>query len=96
MTDSSEGPWLNRFVWHDLMTTDAKASQTFYTTLLGWTVKTAQMDGAACGMLMAGPGPIGRLLEEKAIPHSHWMPYIAVDDVDASAARRSATSRLVA
>lgn len=38
-------------------------------------------------MIMAGPGPIGGIVEEKAIPASHWMPYCSVPDVDAAAAR---------
>lgn len=38
-------------------------------------------------MIHAGPGPIGGIVEEKNIPMSHWMPYVAVNDVDASAAK---------
>jgi len=87
MTETAQGPWPGRFVWHDMMTTDAAKSKTFYTSLFDWQIQDIPMEGATYGMLMAGPGPIGGLIEEKAIPMSHWMPYVAVDDVDASAAK---------
>jgi len=45
------------------------------------------MQGFNYSMLMVGPGPIGGIVEEKNIPASHWMPYIAVDDVDKAAER---------
>ena len=85
MTDAAQGPWIGRFVWYDMMTTDAAKSKAFYTALFHWEIQDVPMEGSTYGMLMAGPGPIGGLIEEKAIPMSHWMPYVAVDDVDASA-----------
>lgn len=87
MTEIATGPWPGRFVWHDMMTTDAAKSKAFYTSLFDWDIQDVPMEGCTYGMLIAGPGPIGGLVEEKAIPMSHWMPYIAVDDVDASAAK---------
>ena len=81
----SQGPWPSRFVWHDLMTTDARKSQAFYTTLFGWQIKDEQELGFTYRMIVAGPGPIGGIVEEKSIPASHWMPYAAVDNVDAAA-----------
>jgi predicted enzyme related to lactoylglutathione lyase len=80
-----QGPWNNRFVWHDLMTTNATKSQDFYCSLFDWQIKEAPMQGSVYRMIMAGPGPIGGIVEEKNIPVSHWMPYIAVADVDAAA-----------
>ena len=84
---ASQGPWPGRFVWHDLMTTDAAKSQAFYTALFGWQIKEAPMPGLTYRMIVAGPGPIGGIVEEKTIPPSHWMPYAAVDNVDAAAAQ---------
>ncbi len=43
------------------------------------------MEGCTYRMIMVGPGPIGGIVEEKNIPVSHWMPYVAVNDVDAAA-----------
>ncbi|MFN3242525.1 MAG: VOC family protein [Planctomycetota bacterium] len=81
----SQGPWPGRFVWHDLMTTDAAKSKVFYVSLFGWNVEDRPMQGFTYHMINAGPGPVGGIIEEKAIPMSHWMPYVAVEDVDAAA-----------
>ncbi|HZN37274.1 MAG TPA: VOC family protein [Planctomycetota bacterium] len=80
-----QGPWNNRFVWHDLMTTNAPKSQDFYCSLFDWQIKESPMQGTVYRMIMAGPGPIGGIVEEKNIPVSHWMPYLAVADVDTAA-----------
>ena len=84
---ASQGPWLNRFVWHDLMTKDGPAAAKFYSELLGWTIVERPMGPFIYRMIMAGPGPIGGIVEEKEIPHAHWMPYISVADVDAAASK---------
>lgn len=87
MSDRGQGPWHGRFVWHDLMTTDAARSQEFYTSLLGWEIHPVPMGEFTYRMIMAGPGPIGGIVEEQAIPSSHWMPYCSVPEVDSAAER---------
>lgn len=67
------------------MTTDAAKSQRFYCALFDWQIQEVPMHGATYRMITAGPGPIGGIVEEKNIPVSHWMPYVAVADVDAAA-----------
>jgi uncharacterized protein len=78
------------FCWNELATTDLDAAQNFYKTLLGWEIK----EGAAPGggmryneIVVAGQS-VGGLFqmgpEFGQIP-SHWMAYVAVDDVDAKA-----------
>ncbi|MGE3166252.1 MAG: VOC family protein [Planctomycetota bacterium] len=84
MTQSS-GPWPGRFVWHDLMTKDAKTAQTFYSSLFDWRIDERPMGPHIYHMIFCGPGPIGGIVQEPAIPMSHWMPYVAVEDVDATA-----------
>lgn len=84
-TAQSQGPWPGRFIWCDMMSTDAAKSQQFYSALFGWQVTEVPMESCTYRMIMAGPGPIGGIVEEKNIPVSHWMPYLAVDDVDAKA-----------
>ena len=79
------GPWPGRFVWHDLMTTDAAKARAFYAGLFGWQLQDVPMGPSTYHMIHCGPGPIGGIVEEKNIPNSHWMPYLAVNDVDASA-----------
>jgi|JRYL01.1.fsa_nt_gb predicted enzyme related to lactoylglutathione lyase len=81
------GPWPGRFVWHDLMTTDGAKAQAFYASLFDWQVQEVPMQGCVYRMVHCGPGPIGGIVEEKAIPVSHWMPYLAVENVDAAAAK---------
>ncbi len=84
---TTTAPWIGRFVWHDLMTTDLARSQAFYKELLDWSIESVPMGPVTYSMIMTGTGPIGGMMEEQAIPMSHWMPYCAVQDVDASAAR---------
>ncbi len=87
MTRDSNGPWHGRFVWHDLMTTDARKSVAFYTALFDWSISETPIQGFTYRMIHAGPGPIGGIIEEKEIPSSHWMPYCSVPGVDAAAKR---------
>lgn len=72
------------FVWHDLMTTDAARAQAFLTELLGWRIQEMPMGAFTYKMVCAGDLPFSGIVEEKAIPHSHWMAYIGCDDVDAT------------
>ncbi|MBX3463210.1 MAG: VOC family protein [Planctomycetes bacterium] len=83
----STGPWPGRFIWHDLMTTDGAKAQAFYRDLFDWRIEEHAMHGFVYRRILAGPGPIGGIVEERNLPNSHWMPYLAVDDVDAAAAR---------
>lgn len=84
---TSTGPWNSRFVWHDLMTTDAGRSRDYYQKLFGWRIESLPMGGFEYQMIVHGPGPIGGIVEEKHIPMSHWMAYVSVPDVDAAAKR---------
>lgn len=89
MTEQSI-PETGRVVWHDLMTTDAKTSEKFFTELFGWQVKEMDM-GPPAGvyrMLSAGGTDIGGIvpMEKPGIP-SHWISYVSVEDVDAAVKR---------
>jgi hypothetical protein len=79
-------------VWYELVTTDPAAAQAFYTDLVGW--GTAPFDAAPMPytMWMKGETPVGGLMELPAEARAggvppHWLGYVAVDDVDATAAR---------
>jgi predicted enzyme related to lactoylglutathione lyase len=86
----------SRFVWYELMTTDASGSADFYQTVLGWrfsamghyTIATAG-DAAVAGM-MEWPAADRR----PDSPH-RWMGYIGVDDVDATLQRLAAAGGAV-
>jgi uncharacterized protein len=78
------------FSWNELMTRDAAASAKFYTALFGWSCEEMDMQGytysmfksgdrAVCGMFALSP-------EAESMPVM-WMPYVTVEDLEASVAR---------
>ena len=86
------------FCWNELSTTDSDAAVKFYTELLGWEVKAGA--ATACEGSEAPPtvyneivvdgkhvGGIYKMGPEFGGAPSHWMPYVAVEDVDAKAAQ---------
>jgi len=77
------------FCWNELLTDRPKECAGFYTDLFGWGVETSEMPDTGtywvfqrgermeCGMLA---------FPEQAAGHAppHWLPYVAVADVDAT------------
>ena len=88
MADDGRG----KFVWYELMSTDSEAAKKFYTDVIGWS--TAPFEGSPMPytMWMKGEAAIGGLMDlpdearQGGIP-PHWLGYVAVPDVDATAAR---------
>jgi predicted enzyme related to lactoylglutathione lyase len=87
------------FCWNELSTTDDAAAIKFYTELLGWQVKGSNMPPCE-GSPEAPPmvyneivvdgkhvGGIFKMGSEFGQTPSHWMAYVAVEDVDAKAAQ---------
>jgi predicted enzyme related to lactoylglutathione lyase len=79
------------FCWNELMTRNPDAAGKFYSELIGWKPTDSGMPGMNY-MLMknAGKDAGGMMQMPKEVPAevpAHWMAYIAVDDVDACAAR---------
>lgn len=66
------------FVWHDLMCTDPAAAAGFYAEVFGWTCKNGRFlrEGAPVAGIVALDPALGW--------PSHWLPYVAVEDVDAT------------
>ncbi len=76
------------FCWTELATRDVEAAKKFYTELIGWETEESdigegkytvlKIPGQKCsvGGMMAMDGP-----QWEGLP-SHWMPYIAVNDID--------------
>jgi predicted enzyme related to lactoylglutathione lyase len=71
----------------ELMSRQPDRSVDFYTTVFGWSVNASErytqwgLDGADFG---------GMVTMDDKFPHevpAHWLPYFAVADVDATAAR---------
>lgn len=84
-----------RFVWYEVMTSDTKAAEAFYASVVGWKMQDAGMGGPPYTILSAGDIMVGGLMEvpEEARAMGAkpcWMGYIAVSDVDDYAARVSA------
>jgi predicted enzyme related to lactoylglutathione lyase len=85
-----EMPAHGAFCWNELATTDAEAAKKFYTELLGWKLKESQAAGMVYSEIVVGGRPLGGIYQmpaEQGNTASHWMAYVAVDDVDAAARR---------
>jgi hypothetical protein len=75
---------VQKFIWHDLMTTDPKAAEAFYKNIIGWNMADSGQPGGGYTVLMANEAPVGGIM---AIPEGEtlppcWTGYISVDDVD--------------
>ncbi len=79
-----------RFVWYDLMTTDVDAAKRFYSAVVGWTTEPWPSDGPPYTMWKANDRAIGGVMALSDAARAggappHWMAYICVPDVDATA-----------
>jgi hypothetical protein len=84
------------FCWMELGSTDAEAAKKFYSELLGWNLKTSDaVPGFEYTEFGVGEERIGGMYqftneckETSGEPmKSHWMSYVAVDNVDDAASR---------
>jgi predicted enzyme related to lactoylglutathione lyase len=86
---------IGQFAWHELMTIDAAAATAFYTDVVGWAAQDSGMPGMAYTLLRAGETSVAGLMaltaEAKAAgAMPGWVGYVAVVDVDATAAQAAA------
>ena len=80
-----EMPANGTFCWNELSTRDAESAKKFYTQLLGWQLKESDAAGMAYAEIVAGGEHVGGIYQmgaEHGEAPSHWMAYVAVDDVD--------------
>jgi predicted enzyme related to lactoylglutathione lyase len=82
----------NNFVWYELMTSDAKAAESFYSKVVGWKTQNAGQAGMDYTLLLAGESPMAGLMTlPKAAcdagARPGWVGYVGVDDVDAYVGR---------
>ena len=77
----------NRFVWFELVAGDRDRARRFYTEVLPWTVEEVAMGGGEpYPMIKAGEVPVGGFATPpKAGIPPHWVGYLAVADVAATA-----------
>ena len=79
-----------KFVWYDLMTADPKGAEDFYTSLIGWGTQEWEEGDKPYTMWVNGEKPLGGVmamppeLSDSGVP-PHWMAYVAVEDVAATA-----------
>ena len=77
-----------KFYWNELMTRDVEGAKKFYAEAMGWTYDAMPMPGGGTYWIAkAGDESAGGIFDISGpdyagVPES-WMPYIAVDDVDA-------------
>ncbi len=85
-----------RFAWYELMTTEPKAAQNFYTKLLGWGLQDFNPENTPTDepyvMWTSNNQPFGgvmRLPEDarKMGAPPHWLAYVDVANVDAAVER---------
>lgn len=77
-------PSEGRFLWQDLVTTDAAAARQFYGALLGWKFKQTSRSGRTYLLASTSAGPVGGIVDVRDIKDasSHWVSYVSVADVD--------------
>jgi predicted enzyme related to lactoylglutathione lyase len=85
-----------RFVWYELLTTDQAGAREFYSRVVGWTPKDAEMPGMQYWLFNIGDAMIAGMMDLPEQARSmgappFWMGYVVVDDVDESAATVTST-----
>lgn len=82
-----------RFVWCELLTDDPETSRDFYAEVVGWDTEEWTGGGSEPYVMWAHDGEtlggIQRIPPDALAggARPHWLPYVAVADVDATAAR---------
>lgn len=80
------------FCWTELMTRDVEKARKFYGELIGWKIQSQDMGGFTYHMINTPGGQqVGGMMQMdgdcwQGVP-PHWMPYIAVENIDDAAAR---------
>lgn len=87
MSEDKECPKPGEFAWNELITNDEAASKKFYSGLFGWTTEAFGEDKSYT-LFKRSDKMIGGMMKCPApgIP-SHWLAYVIVENVDASAAK---------
>lgn len=83
----AEGDLRGRFLWYELMTTDPKAAEGFYTRVVGWGAQAYPGMETPYTMFTKGEVPVGGVMtippEAKASgAPPNWMMYVGTPDAD--------------
>lgn len=85
-----------RFHWNELLTRDVERAKRFYAETVGWTYEEVTTpDGEPYWLVLAEGVPAAGLFDISGMAGmehvpDHWIPYLAVDDVDARVERATA------
>jgi predicted enzyme related to lactoylglutathione lyase len=81
-------PAQGKFFWNELWARDAARAAAFYRDVFGFTVKEMAMEGMTYRVLERdGVSRAGIMTSELKDVPPMWLPYVAVDDCDATTAR---------
>src|SRR5258708_6173929 len=85
MSEQPNCPKPGEFSWNELLTQNDAESKKFYMGLFGWQTE-AFGDDKQYTLFKQGDTMVGGMMKcpKPGIP-SHWLAYVTVDDVDASA-----------
>ncbi|GAC1403199.1 MAG: hypothetical protein NVSMB56_18180 [Pyrinomonadaceae bacterium] len=89
-TKQNVSPKHGEICWAELASKDIEAATKFYGELLGWTITKSNAAGMDYREFHVGERSIGgmyQLTKEFGDMPTHWMSYVSVDDVDATAKR---------
>ncbi|TAU90813.1 VOC family protein [Rhizobium leguminosarum] len=80
------------FIWYELLTPDIEAATAFYCNVVGFSAEKMLVEGIAYKILSSCGRPTAAVLDVSAVdgvsrPLSGWIGYVAVKDVDETAAR---------
>ena len=80
-----------RFTWFEHLSNDPSAAGRFYAEVLPWTIETMPMPGMSYPMIKAGEAAVGGLATlPKGVTTPHWISYVSVEDVEATARKVTA------
>jgi len=79
-------PPVGSFSWNELVTGDMAASTTFYTKLFGWEAEASPVPNMKYTVFKKDGVMVGGCVQPQMenVP-THWVSYVTVEDVDASA-----------
>ena len=75
-----------RFCWNELVTSSVPKAKKFYGSLLGWKTKPFGKGSPGYTLIVQGKDAFGGMMQcPKPGNCSQWIPYVIVEDVDATA-----------
>ncbi|MEL6299821.1 MAG: VOC family protein [Pseudomonadota bacterium] len=87
------------FHWNELISHDPEAARAFYAKAIGWTFDEMDMGSMTYWVANEGGQPVAGVMGftddmPKEMP-SHWMSYLAVDDIDKRVAEAEAAGATI-